>query len=141
MPVKFKGLKAQLLFIILEFGIRINFYDFDLFLDYLKSPKSVSSFSNGKHVEKFNEIKRENINFLVQEFYDSYKKPYGEEQLIQIYLENYFLKNNSYGVFSEFLKTKYLSELLNKINLYKGNINKKKFYISKLILFFKVKKF
>ncbi len=38
-PTEFKNFSNQLLCEILQIGIEINYYDFDLFIEYLKNPK------------------------------------------------------------------------------------------------------
>lgn len=106
----FRKLQTHLLFDLLQTGIEINQFDFDLFHKYLELPRESYRFITEEQEKKLS-VKIENLVddyswFGVHDCNNT--KWMGNDKLIRIYLEEHVKKFNSLERFKPFLKLDYL---------------------------------
>ena len=118
---KFNSLTDQILYEILQIGIEINNFDFDLFVEYLRNPIKIYPKSNGNNlklleqkIQKFETYWNNIHNFDILKWMN-------HDKLIEAYLEVYFKLENKISPFDEFFDEKYLNELFFKVRLYNGD--------------------
>ena len=117
LPQKFDFFSVQFLFEILQVGLEINEYNFDLFLEYLRNPKKPYSAVNDTHRTKITKRKDRSD----YEYKSQLSNPVSDDKLIDLYLEAYFKQKNKIEPFDEVLKIDYLKTLFYKIRLYEGD--------------------
>ena len=119
---KFNSFSQQLLFEILQNGVEINVYDFDLFIDYLNEPKSTYSNMVDKLSDSFKKRKYSYENFWHSIHNIDTSKWMEHNKLIELYLTNYFVKHKKIDPFDIYLKTEFLNQLFQKTRLYEGEV-------------------
>jgi hypothetical protein len=120
LPHKFLSLSEQLLYEILQMGIDNNFFDYDLFVDYLKDPKSLTKYANKVQTQTYNTRKRAYENFWHEVHSCKIGTWVSDDTLVETYLENYFKKNESIKPFDEYLDSDKLVRIFNRVKLSKG---------------------
>ncbi|CAD8097055.1 unnamed protein product [Paramecium primaurelia] len=121
LPDKFNSLRQIIRRELLQFGIEIQFYDFDIFLDYLKNPTEIYQNITKQHRDMQNKIRNE-----FQSNWDGwhgYKTDrwMNTNQLIEKYLQKYFESNQDYSILEQYLESYYLKEQRTKCRLYQGD--------------------
>ncbi|KRX08037.1 hypothetical protein PPERSA_06215 [Pseudocohnilembus persalinus] len=124
LPVKFKSICDQILFEILNFGITINHYDFDLFMEFLKNPieqiTHCTKQQNKKYQERLKVYSNDKFWYNVNKIEPSKWK--SQNELIETYLIQYYRTNKSKQIqpFEEYFDEVYLNRLLIKAQLFNG---------------------
>ena len=117
---KFDSLTDQLLYEILQLGIEINHFDFDLFVEYLKNPKKIYSNANPKQLNNLQKRNQQYENYWHNVHNCNVSSWFNDDKLVEVYLEAYFKINKKMSPFDEYLQEKYLNELFYKVKLYEG---------------------
>ncbi len=122
MPHKFETLSEHLLFEILSLGVEINYYDFDLFVEYLKDPNVLSSYSNKQQETKYKSRVRneEEVEYWNECRFSNGLTSISANSLVEKYLENFFKTRKSIQPFDEYLDTDSLRVSFNRVTLFQG---------------------
>ncbi|CAK83775.1 unnamed protein product (macronuclear) [Paramecium tetraurelia] len=125
---RFNSLKQIVLRELLQYGIEIQHYDFDLFLDFLKNPIEIYQNITKSHRDVQSKIRNDfSINW--QEWHGfnicrcNYQRLYVDmntNQLIEKYLQKYFEQNSDFSIFEQYLESHYLKKQKAISRLYKG---------------------
>lgn len=116
----FDNLRDQLLCAILQNGLDLGVYDKKLFMDYLKSPKSV----HGLLSEKNRKIQQER-KIVYDSYWHSVHKTntaswFSDEELISRYLAVFFEKETTYAEYQEYILERTLKNIFYKTKLQLG---------------------
>ncbi|CAD8117145.1 unnamed protein product [Paramecium sonneborni] len=120
LPEKFTSLRHQVMIELLQYGIEIQHYDFDLLLEYLRNPKEIYNNITSEQRDLQRKIRIEYQSFWHQWHGFKTQRWLNSNQLIEKYLQKYFELNSDFSIFEQYLQTNYLKEQKAQCNLYKG---------------------
>ncbi|CAD8142905.1 unnamed protein product [Paramecium octaurelia] len=120
LPPKFKSFNDQILYELLQIGIEVNEFDFDLFLVFLKDPKDDYDAANEKQ-KTFIKNNKRNYQQQWHEYHQlNTNRWIATDQIIEKYLQKYFEKNDDLGILEQYLDTKYLKKVQATVKLHQG---------------------
>ena len=118
-----EGLIKWILLRILELNIKINEYDFDIFLEYIKLPlNNDSSFYNIN--EKIEKQITSNVNLIYDKEIskDNNNLLYNEKKLIEKYLKHFYLREKyDFNKFNKYFNENYIKNFYTKMKLYSAD--------------------
>jgi len=114
LPEKMLGLKSSLLLEILKNGLKIENYDEDYFIEYLKFP------TKGTYVKNFVKISLTIWEDRIKHVQDKIIIDRDDKNLLTAYLEHFFLKGNSMEKYTDYINQSFLTEVWENTMLMSG---------------------
>ena len=124
----FTSLTSNALLCILQLDLQLNKYDKELFIEFLKTAVTQYNHMSEDHLEKFQSRQDDTTNILDTEEHTNVN------QLIKIYLEEFFKDAVNTNRFSQYLDSKYLNEIFYSTKMMLGKTLKTKEVLSPEIL-------
>ncbi len=125
LPDIHNSLKLHLLYDLLKSGQRINKYNKDLFISYLKIPK-YSIFANQQYLNKRGrKIASFNTRTAMQ---SGFNKISDDSNLVEEYLHNFLVDAKGYSEYLPYLEEKYLKHLFAEVKILNGVGDKKSWF-------------
>jgi hypothetical protein len=119
LPPAFNSLKANILYHILKLNQQQNKFDKETFMKYIQLPRN-SAYVNRKYQRRY-ENRRNRINLNANYSFFTLLPPIkNEEELIKNQLEHFFLQENSFKSFEEFLDQRYLKQFFARTMILNG---------------------